>query len=166
MPIGADRPDAWWPKASIPWFWNGWLGRRLEICCPGEPQEVTPAEPFRQLWIAAAMRTFDDISIETIAARSGQIVNRSLRIPAQGAQLLAVSVPDQHSLALGINGTSLMQMTLFRSDGTVLEQRGPLRVVVAIRCWFAIAVAGHQRWSCVRPHHAVLSGRRNSDLEG
>ena len=105
------------------------VGAAARDLLPGEPQEVTPAEPFRQLWIAAAMRTFDDISIETIAARSGQIVNRSLRIPAQGAQLLAVSVPDQHSLALGINGTSLMQMTLFRSDGTVLEQRGPLRVV-------------------------------------
>ena len=57
------------------------------------------------------------------------MVNRSLLIPAKGAQLLAVSVPQQHSLVLGINGTPLMQMTLFRPDGTLLDKRGPLRVI-------------------------------------
>ena len=43
--------------------------------------------------------------------------------------MLTLSVPPQHNLVLGINGTPLMQMTLFRSDGTLLDKRGPLRVI-------------------------------------
>jgi serine/threonine-protein kinase len=33
-------------------------------------------------------------------------------------------------LVLGVNGTNLMQMTVFSANGQVLEPRGPLRVVV------------------------------------
>ena len=105
------------------------VGAAARDVLPGEPQGAAPAEPFRQLWIAAAMRTLDDLRVATVEARSGEVVNRSLRIPAKGAQLLAVTVPQQHSLALGINGTALMQMTLFRPDGTLLDKRGPLRVI-------------------------------------
>ena len=105
------------------------VGADARDLLPGEPQGAAPAEPFRQLWIAAAMRTLDDLRVATVEARPGEVVNRSLPIPAKGAQLLAVSVPLQHSLVLGINGTPLMQMTLFRPDGTLLDKRGPLRVI-------------------------------------
>ena len=105
------------------------VGADARDLLPGEPQGAAPAEPFRQLWIAAAMRTLDDLRVATVEARPGEVVNRSLPVPAKGAQLLAVSVPLQHSLVLGINGTPLMQMTLFRPDGTLLDKRGPLRVI-------------------------------------
>ena len=105
------------------------VGAAARDLLPGEPQGAAPAEPLRQLWIAAAMRTLDDLRVATVEARPGEVVNRSLPVPAKGAQLLAVSVPLQHSLVLGINGTPLMQMTLFQPDGTLLDKRGPLRVI-------------------------------------
>ena len=105
------------------------VGAAARDLLPGEPQGAAPAEPFRQLWIAAAMRTLDDLRVATVEARPGEVVNRSLLIPAKGAQLLALSVPQGHRLVLGVNGTPLMQMTLFRPDGTLLEKRGPLRVI-------------------------------------
>ena len=55
--------------------------------------------------------------------------NISLRIPAGGARLVLVEVPAGDGLTLGINGTPLMQMLVFSSDGQVEEERGPLRVV-------------------------------------
>ena len=105
------------------------VGAAARDLLPGEPQGAAPAEPFLQLWIAAAMRTLDDLRVATLEARPGEVVNRSLSIPAKGGQLLTVSVPQQHSLVLGINGTPLMQMALFRPDGTLLNKRGPLRVI-------------------------------------
>ena len=105
------------------------VGAAARDLLPGEPQGAAPAEPFRQLWIAAAMRTLDDLRVATVEARPDEVVNRSLLIPAKGAQLLALSVPQGHRLVLGVNGTPLMQMTLFRPDGTLLEKHGPLRVI-------------------------------------
>ena len=105
------------------------VGAAARDLLPGEPQGAAPAEPFRQLWIAAAMRTLDDLRVATVEARPVEVVNRSLLIPAKGAQLLALSVPQGHRLVLGVNGTPLMQMTLFLPDGTLLEKRGPLRVI-------------------------------------
>ena len=105
------------------------VGAAARDLLPGEPQGAASAEPFRQLWIAAAMRTLDDLRVATVEARPVEVVNRSLLIPAKGAQLLALSVPQDHKLVLGVNGTPLMQMTLFRPDGTLLEKRGPLRVI-------------------------------------
>ena len=105
------------------------VGAAARDLLPGEPQGAAPAEPFLQLWIAAAMRTLDDLRVATVEARPVEVVNRSLLIPAKGAQLLALSVPQGHRLVLGVNGTPLMQMTLFLPDGTLLEKRGPLRVI-------------------------------------
>jgi len=105
------------------------VGAASRDLLPGDVAGITPEEPFRQLWIAAAMRTQDDLRVETIAARSGEVVNRSLRIPAKGAQLLAVSLPPEHSVVLAINGSPLMQMALFRSNGSPLHQPGPLGVM-------------------------------------
>jgi serine/threonine-protein kinase len=94
----------------------------------GSMQGRKPAEPFRQLWIAAAMQSLDDIEFERLTARPLEPTNTSLRIPAGGARLLMVEVPAGDALALAINGTSLMQMMVFGANGTVVEERGPLRV--------------------------------------
>ena len=96
---------------------------------PGSMQGRKPAEPFRQLWIAAAMQSLDDVEIEWLAARPVEPTNISLRIPAGGARLVLVEVPAGDGLTLGINGTPLMQMLVFSSDGQEEEERGPLRVV-------------------------------------
>jgi serine/threonine-protein kinase len=91
-------------------------------------QGQKPAEPFRQLWIAAAMQSLDDVDIERLVARPLEPTNTSLRIPAGGARLVLVQVPAGDALALGINGTPLMQMMVFAANGHVVEERGPLRV--------------------------------------
>ena len=95
---------------------------------PGTKQGLKPAEPFRQLWVAAAMQSLDDVEIVRITARPLEPTNMSLRIPAGGARLVLVEVPDGDALALGINGTPLMQMMVFGANGQVEEERGPLRV--------------------------------------
>ena len=58
------------------------VGAAARDLLPGEPQGEAPAAPFRQLWIAAAMRTLDDLRVATVEARPGEVVNRSLLIPA------------------------------------------------------------------------------------
>ena len=95
---------------------------------PGTMQGQKPAEPFRQLWIAAAMQSLDDVDIERLVARPLEPTNTSLRIAAGGARLVLVQVPAGNALALGINGTPLMQMMVFAANGQVVEERGPLRV--------------------------------------
>ena len=47
--------------------------------------------------------------------------------------MIAISVPKNHRLVLGVNGTPLMQMSLFAANGKVLEPRGPLRVLSVAR---------------------------------
>ena len=96
---------------------------------PGEVSAGPVEEPYRQLWIAAAIETLKGISIDTIAARSVEVTTRSLRVSSGGARLIAVTLPAGSSLVLGINGTPLMEMTVFSSQGQVLAARGPLRVV-------------------------------------
>ena len=96
---------------------------------PGVPAGVKPPEPFRQLWIAAALRSLEDVRIEKVKARSPAPTVLSSRVPAGGARLISISVPAGRRLVLGINGTPLMQMTVYGSDGEVAAERGPLRVV-------------------------------------
>ena len=57
----------------------------------------------------------------------------STSVDGQGAKLIAISVPKNHRLVLGVNGTPLMQMSLFAANGKVLEPRGPLRVLSVAR---------------------------------
>ena len=40
-----------------------------------------------------------------------------------------IRLPASSRLVLGVNGSPLMQMSVFGADGQVLEARGPLRVV-------------------------------------
>ena len=96
---------------------------------PDFMQGRKPAEPFRQLWIAAAIQSLDDVEIERLMARRLEPINTSLRIPAGGARLVLVEMPLGDALALDINGTPLMQMMVFDASGSAMEERGPLRVV-------------------------------------
>ena len=96
---------------------------------PGDSQGRKPAEPYRQLWYAAAELSLADVGIERMTARSLKPSNLSLRVPAGGARLISVTVPSGYGLVLGINGTPLMQMTIYGADGQVEEERGPLRIV-------------------------------------
>ena len=95
----------------------------------GDSQGRKPPEPYRQLWYAAAVQSLADVKIETLVAKPRQATNLSLRIPSGGARLISVAVPSGYGLVLGINGTPLMQMTIYGSEGQVETERGPLRVV-------------------------------------
>jgi serine/threonine-protein kinase len=62
----------------------------------------------------AAIESLRDVQIEQVTARPRTATNLSLRIPAGGARLISVEVPAAAGLVLGINGTPLMEMTVFR----------------------------------------------------
>ncbi|QNI57078.1 serine/threonine protein kinase [Synechococcus sp. BIOS-U3-1] len=96
---------------------------------PGVPPGVKPPEPFRQLWIAAALRSLEEVRIEQVKARAQAPTVLSSRVSAGGARLISISVPAARRLVLGINGTPLMQMTVYGANGEVAADRGPLRVV-------------------------------------
>ena len=96
---------------------------------PGSMQGWKPVEPFRQVWIAAAMHNLDDIEIVRLKASRLESTNLTLHIPARGARLVMVDVPAGDALALDINGTPLMQMMVFGANGRLLEEQGPLRAV-------------------------------------
>ena len=91
-------------------------------------QGLKPAEPFRQLWIAAAMQSLDDVEIVRLKARPLEPTNTSLPINAGGARLVLVEVPEGDALDLSINGTPLIQMLVYGANGQVVVERGPLRV--------------------------------------
>ena len=110
-----------------------------------------PAEPFRQLWIAAAMQSLDDVEIVRLKARPLKPTKTTLRIPAGGARLVLVEVQAGDGLALDIDGTPLMQMMVFGANGMVVEQLGPLRVV-----W--IAAAASSPFQLVVTNEGVSSG--------
>lgn len=96
---------------------------------PGVATGVKPPEPFLQLWFAAALRSLEDVRIEKVRSRPGVPTVLSSRVPAGGARLISITVPAGRRLVLGINGTPLMQMTVYGADGEVAADRGPLRVV-------------------------------------
>jgi serine/threonine-protein kinase len=96
---------------------------------PGRASQAIPEEPFRQIWYAAAELTLENLRIEPIEAAAATTQVLSADVPANGARLFAVRLPRGHGLALGVNGSPLLQMSVFSSDGTLLEPKGPLRVV-------------------------------------
>ena len=87
-----------------------------------------PADPFLQLWIAAAIQSLDDVEIVRLKVRPLEPTITSLPIPAGGVRLVLVEAPAGDAVALGINGTPLMQMMVFGVNGQVEEERGPLRM--------------------------------------
>jgi serine/threonine-protein kinase len=96
---------------------------------PGRSGTAVPPEPFRQLWYAAAEQSLSNLQIEAIQARPLQTEVRNSSVAAGGARLFPVRAPEGHAVVLGVNGSPLMQMAVFAADGTLLEPRGPLRVV-------------------------------------
>ena len=96
---------------------------------PGRSSQEMPAEPFRQLWYAAAEQTLANLQVEPIEVRSQITQVVSADVPASGARVFPIRVPPDHSLVVGVNGTPLLQMSLFAPDGRLLAPRGALRVV-------------------------------------
>ncbi len=96
---------------------------------PGRSGQDIPEEPYRQLWYAAAEQVLENVRIDPIEAASGNTQVLSADVPASGARLFAIRLPAAHGLALGVNGTPLLQMSVYGADGTLLEPKGPLRVV-------------------------------------
>jgi serine/threonine-protein kinase len=96
---------------------------------PGRSAGDIPPEPFRQLWYAAAEQGLAQVRIEAIQAQQGETGVVSASVPAGGARLFPIRLPAGSRLVLGVNGSPLMQMSVFAADGAVLEARGPLRVV-------------------------------------
>jgi serine/threonine-protein kinase len=96
---------------------------------PGSAGKGIPPEPFRQLWYAAAEQTLAGLRVDPIVAGSGVAQIVSADVPANGVRLFPIKLPLGHSLALGVNGTPLVQMSVFDADGKVLEEKGPLRVI-------------------------------------
>ena len=88
-----------------------------------------PPEPFRQLWYAAAEQALGGVQIEWLDAKPGKPITVSSSVAAGGARVFPVKVPQGSRLVLGVNGSPLMQMSVFDAQGQVLEDRGPLRVV-------------------------------------
>jgi len=96
---------------------------------PGRDSAEIPPEPFRQLWFAAAEQSLANVQIEPIDAQPFETKVLSTQVDAEGARLFPIRLPAGYRLVLGVNGSPLMQMSVFAADGTPLEGRGPLRVV-------------------------------------
>ena len=96
---------------------------------PGRPGSDIPPEPFRQLWFAAAEQSLTNVQIEAIQAQPLETRVLSAQVDAGGARLFPVRLPAGYRLVLGVNGSPLMQMSVFSADGSLLEAKGPLRVV-------------------------------------
>jgi len=96
---------------------------------PGRNGQDMPAEPFRQLWYAAADQTLENVRIEPIEVPTQATQLLSADVPASGARLFAIRLPTDHALVLGVNGSPLLQMSVYAADGTLLAPKGPLRVL-------------------------------------
>jgi len=96
---------------------------------PGRVGADIPGEPFRQLWFAAAELGLANVQIEAIEAQPLQTRVVSAQVEAGGARLFPIRLPAGFRLVLGVNGSPLMQMSVFAASGELLEARGPLRVV-------------------------------------
>jgi len=96
---------------------------------PGHSSRDIPPEPFRQLWYAAAQQTLESLRVESILAPPGQAKVQSAELEANGARVFPIRIPRGHQLVLGVNGSPLMQMSVFDAEGNLLEPKGSLRVV-------------------------------------
>ena len=96
---------------------------------PGRMASEMPDEPFRQLWYAAAEQSLAGIQIEPIQTQPLRPQVVTALVTAGGARLFPIRLPPGYRLVLGVNGSPLMQMSVFDADGGQLEASGPLRVV-------------------------------------
>ena len=96
---------------------------------PGRAGTAIPPEPFRQLWYAAAEQSLANVQVEAIGAQPLETRVLTAQVEAGGARLFPIRLPAGHRLVLGVNGSPLMQMSVFGADGELLEGKGPLRVV-------------------------------------
>ncbi|MHA3960323.1 serine/threonine protein kinase [Synechococcus sp. LTW-G] len=103
-------------------------GSALNLLNGSQAAEI-PAEPFRQLWYAAAEQALGNLQIELIEGKRNSTKTVSAWVPAGGARVFPIQVPPGSRLVLGVRGSALMQMSVFAADGQLLEARGPLRVV-------------------------------------
>jgi serine/threonine-protein kinase len=96
---------------------------------PGRNGQAMPAEPFRQLWYAAADQTLENVRIEPIEVPTQVTQLLSADVPASGARLFPIRLPTDHALVLGVNGSPLLQMSVYGADGSLIAPKGPLRVL-------------------------------------
>jgi serine/threonine-protein kinase len=96
---------------------------------PGRNGQDMPAEPFRQLWYAAAEQTLENVRIEPIEVPTQVTQLLSADVPASGARLFPIRLPTDHALVLGVNGSPLLQMSVYGADGSLIAPKGPLRVL-------------------------------------
>jgi len=96
---------------------------------PGRNGQDMPAEPFRQLWYAAADQTLENVRIEPIEVPTQVTQLLSADVPASGARLFPIRLPTGHALVLGVNGSPLLQMSVYGADGSLIAPKGPLRVL-------------------------------------
>lgn len=96
---------------------------------PGRNGQDMPAEPFRQLWYAAADQTLENVRIEPIEVPTQVTHLLSADVPASGARLFPIRLPTDHALVLGVNGSPLLQMSVYGADGSLIAPKGPLRVL-------------------------------------
>jgi len=96
---------------------------------PGRNGQAMPVEPFRQLWYAAADQTLENVRIEPIEVPTQVTQLLSADVPASGARLFPIRLPTDHALVLGVNGSPLLQMSVYGADGSLIAPKGPLRVL-------------------------------------
>ncbi len=105
------------------------ISGNAQALLPGRAGADIPAEPFRQLWYAAGEQTLETLQIEPIQATAGEVKALSASLGAGGARLFPIRLPAGYRLVLGVNGSPLMQMSVYNAAGSLLEPKGPLRVV-------------------------------------
>jgi serine/threonine-protein kinase len=115
-----------WRRRQSALVSQGLSGPVVEQLVSGSAQNLLPGRSAGEI---PPEQGLADVRIEAIQAQLGETRVVSASVPAGGARLFPIRLPPQSRLVLGVNGSPLMQMSLFGADGAVLEARGPLRVV-------------------------------------
>lgn len=134
--LGSFRSEDWDQRRSLlsrqglsPAVLDQLVGASTRSLLPAGLANGQPQEPYRQIWIAAALRALDGLHVESLEPMTGVARTASASLEGNRAQVFSIRVPADHKLVLGLSGSPLMQMTIFAADGQVLDGAGPLRVV-------------------------------------
>jgi len=134
--LGSFRNEDWDQRRSLlgsqglsPAVLDQLVGASTRSLLPAGLANGQPQEPYRQIWIAAALRALEGLRVESLEPVTGVARTASASLEGNRAQVFAIRVPADHKLVLGLSGSPLMQMTVFAADGQVLDGAGPLRVV-------------------------------------